>query len=281
MTIYGDQGSAGLETYSTKYRFHKLERTDGVLQVTMQSDGGSIVYGRDDVHFEWGSLWNDISRDPQNRLVILTGTGGSFIDAHPPSWDWRDRADKYGGPVKYHPILDECLRHTRDLVNIPVPVIAAVNGPARIHAEVALFSDIVLATPETVIQDSPHLPEQVIPGDGINIAIAELLGRVRGSYFLYLGQRIDADEALRLGLINEIVDRARLLERAYEIAQIMLLQPDYNLRYTRMLMTHELKAKVHSLLGMGMALEGLANLSSDWKHWEMAPQRDWTADRHD
>jgi enoyl-CoA hydratase/carnithine racemase len=140
-----------------------------------------------------------------------------------------------------------------------------------VHAEIALLSDIVLATPDTVFQDQPHMPSQVLPGDGMHVLMPYLMGRVRASYFLFTGQKLGAEEAKEMGLVNEIVDRSRLLARADELAAELLSHPDHNLRYLRLLLTHELRGKMHELLGFGSALQGLATLSTDWKDWPPPP----------
>jgi enoyl-CoA hydratase/carnithine racemase len=85
---------------------------------------------------------------------------------------------------------------------------------------------------------------------------------------LYRGEEINAEDAQRLGLVNEIVERPVLLGRAYEVGQELLRQPDHNLRYLRMLLMHDVKRRMHELLGLGLAVEGLASLSNDWSDWE-------------
>jgi hypothetical protein len=54
------------------------------------------------------------------------------------------------------------------------------------------------------------------------------------------------------------------MNRGREIAHSLLVHPDPVLRYSRYLLTYELKARVHALLGAGLALEGLAAASTDW-----------------
>jgi enoyl-CoA hydratase/carnithine racemase len=254
-----------LDDYSRKYRHADLERDAGVLRVTLHTDGGPLAYGRH-VHTEWLELWSDIARDAGTRLVIITGAGESFIPARPMPGGTK-RAESYT-PQLFHAFWHEGMRHIMDMLAIPVLVIAAVNGPARIHCEIALLSDLVLATPDTVFQDLPHFPEQVVPGDGMHVLMPLLLGRIRSGPFLYRGEEINAEDAQRLGLVNEIVERPVLLGRAYEVGQELLRQPDHNLRYLRMLLMHDVKRRMHELLGLGLAVEGLASLSNDWSDWE-------------
>jgi enoyl-CoA hydratase/carnithine racemase len=62
-----------------------------------------------------------------------------------------------------------------NLLNIEVPIIAAVNGPALIHAELAVLCDIVIASPNAAFQDAPHFPNRVVPGDGADLKDAKAL----------------------------------------------------------------------------------------------------------
>jgi enoyl-CoA hydratase/carnithine racemase len=56
-----------------------------------------------------------------------------------------------------------------NLIDIPVPVIAALNGATTVHSEYALLANIVIATPETVFQDKPHFAFDIVPGDGVHL----------------------------------------------------------------------------------------------------------------
>ena len=81
-------------------------------------------------------------------------------------------------------------------------MIAAVNGPALIHAELALLCDIVLAT-GCGFRFLPHFPGGLVPGSSVHVVFPLLLGANRGRYFLLMGEKIDAKEAKHLGLVGE------------------------------------------------------------------------------
>jgi enoyl-CoA hydratase/carnithine racemase len=98
-----------------------------------------------------------------------------------------------------------------NLLNIEVPVIAAINGPAWRHGELPLLSDIVLAAHTAAFQDSAHFQNGRVPGDGMHIVVPLLLGMNRGRYFLLTGQTLSAQEAKDLGLVAEILPPDRVL----------------------------------------------------------------------
>jgi enoyl-CoA hydratase/carnithine racemase len=143
-------------------------------------------------------------------------------------------------------------------MDIEVPVIAAVNGPASVHAELAVLCDIVVASDDTYFQDSPHFRFGTVPGDGVHVIWPLLLGPNRGRYFLLTAQKLAADEALALGVVSEVVPRSELLERAWQLARQLCRQPDVTLRYTRIALAEHLRRAIRDGVSHGLALEGLA-----------------------
>jgi enoyl-CoA hydratase/carnithine racemase len=145
-----------------------------------------------------------------------------------------------------------------NLLDIEVPVIAAVNGPALIHAEIPVLSDIVICSENAEFQDAPHFPNGVVPGDGVHVVWPLVLGANRGRYFLLTGQKLSAPEALTLGVVSEIVSRDKLLTRASELAEKIAKRPRLASRYARVALTQPIKRAMLDNLGYGLALEGLA-----------------------
>jgi enoyl-CoA hydratase/carnithine racemase len=134
-----------------------------------------------------------------------------------------------------------------------------VNGPARVHAELALLSDVVLASETAVFGDRPHFPDGVVPGDGVHVIWPALLGGInRSRYFFFTEQEFTARQALDLGLVGEVVAPDKLLARARELARQLNKKPRLTLRYTRALLTRSLKKAVLDELTYGIALEGIS-----------------------
>jgi enoyl-CoA hydratase/carnithine racemase len=137
-------------------------------------------------------------------------------------------------------------------------MIAAINGPLTVHSEYALLCDIVIATEDTYFQDAPHPAFGIVPGDGVHILWPEVIGEIRGRYFLLTGQKLSAREAKEQGAVNEIVPRERLLPRAWELARQMTKQPPLTLRYTRMAFSTRFRRRLQEGLSYGLALEGIS-----------------------
>ncbi len=234
-----------------------MVRRDGILELTLHSDGDSLAWGAP-TKGELTAMLGDVGNDPDNRVIILTGSGDSFIrpgfpekapgtpasSVNPERWGSRN--------------LPEGKKLLTNHLDIQVPMIAAVNGPATMHGEIALLCDIVLAAEGAAFQDALHFRKGVLPGDGAHIVWPALLGINRARYFLLTGQSIGADEALRLGLVNEILPKERLLERAWELAQDIAQRPPLTVRLFREAMLQPYKRLVAADLGYGLALEGLS-----------------------
>jgi enoyl-CoA hydratase/carnithine racemase len=224
---------------------------EGVLEVVLHTDGGTLLFNGH-VHEELVELFHSIGQDADNRVVILTGAGEAFID--------RIDADGFDffTPRGFDKIYREGKKILANLIDIPVPVIAALNGPTTVHSEYALLCDIVIATPDTIFQDKPHFAFGIVPGDGIHSLWPEVIGSIRGRTFVLTQQIIGAEEAKTLGVISEIVPRERLLPRAREIAGRIAKLPPLTISYTRVALTQKLRRIVDETVGYGLALEGIS-----------------------
>lgn len=246
---------ASFDQYSVRYRHVAMTRRDGVLELRLHSDGGPLVWG-DGPHSELGDCFAEVGTDPENRVVILTGTGPEFIARLDDSWVGAMT------PATWSRIYTHGKRLLAGLLDIEVPVIAAVNGRATVHAELAVLADIVLASEDAVFADAPHFRHGTVPGDGVHVVWPLLLGPNRGRYFLLTGQRLSAREAHALGVVSEVVAPEHLVERAWELARELCRQPDTTLRYTRVALTQQLRRLLLDHVGHGLALEGLGAFAS-------------------
>jgi enoyl-CoA hydratase/carnithine racemase len=248
--------------YRDSFETIKLERTDsGILQMTLHTKGGPWMWdararpdGRAGIpHQELADAAAMIARDPGNRVVIVTGTGKDF--SGPPA----SRHTMSRGDVKHWDRVQFLGNHTMmDLLDIPGPVISCLNGPAYRHAEIPFIADIVLAADDAFIQDSAHFPNRVVPGDGIAVLFPLLMGMNRGRYFHLTNQKLTAAELKDIGLVNEVMPREKLLPRARELAEHLIQNNPYVLRYTRNLLTAPIKAHLRQYLHYGHAMEALA-----------------------
>ncbi len=106
----------------------------------------------------------------------------------------------------------------RKIEKLPVPVIAAVNGFALGGGcELAMACDIRICS-DNARFGQPEVGLGIIPGFSGTVRLARLVGMGMAKQLIYTGKNIKADEALRIGLVNEVVPQADLMNRAMELA---------------------------------------------------------------
>jgi enoyl-CoA hydratase/carnithine racemase len=242
---------ARLDDYRDRYEFIALSRDDnGILTMRLHYRGDRFLWGFKQ-HDEVADCLLQISRDRENKVVILTGTGDVFLDEFEPLDD---------PEALFRPSFQEAVSNQMSIgrqliqnhLDVEVPMIGLVNGAASWHAEIALLCDVVLCADHAWFQDFPHFPNGIVPGDGVHIVWPELLGMNRGRAFLLTGQKIDAQEALRLGLVAEVLPLDRLEPRGREIAQDIARRDHIFLRHTRALLVQKLRKEVAELLPLGL-----------------------------
>ncbi|MCH7852804.1 MAG: enoyl-CoA hydratase/isomerase family protein [Proteobacteria bacterium] len=243
------------EDYCDKYANLSMRRDEGILEITLGTDGGPLQWGRQ-AHAELEEAFLNIGRDRQNQLVIMTGTGDEF--SGPVADAEANRAAHKQTADEWMELGWESNRLLSNLLAIDVPMISAVNGPAARHAELPVMCDIVLAAENASFQDSAHYSGGLVPGDGVHVVFPMIMGLNRGRYFLLTGQVLGARQAMDYGLVNEVLPQEELLPRAWELAREIMRQPEMNRRYTRLLLTEQLRRQLQELLPYGLALEGLA-----------------------
>jgi enoyl-CoA hydratase/carnithine racemase len=250
--------------YSHKHPDIRMERRNGILQLTFHTEGKALKWAPR-THRGLGDAFEEIGRDVENKVIILTGTGDEFLT------EINYPRGQQMTATEWDSIYWEGKRLLTNLLNIEVPMIGAINGPATVHAEIPLLCDIVLASETAVFQDAPHFPNGGVPGDGVHVVWPLLLGLNRGRYFLLTGQKLNAQEAKALGVVNEVLPKDKLLPRAWELAEQLVQKPPLSLRYSRVVMTLHIKRLMEDMLGYGLALEGLGALARGDRQQRQSP----------
>ena len=238
--------------YQERFENIALSRdSNGVLLMRFHTAGGPFVWSAL-AHEELGFCFSDVGADRDNKVVVMTGTGASWCE------DINAGSFKLGTAGDWDLTFYDGRRLLGNLLDIEVPVISAINGPARIHPEIPVMSDIVIASDTALFQDAPHFMSGIVPGDGAHIVWPHVLGPNRGRYFLLTGQELDAATALDWGVVSEVVPDDRLMPRAMELAQMVAAKPMLARRYTRVALTQRYKRLMNEGLSLGLAIEALA-----------------------
>jgi enoyl-CoA hydratase/carnithine racemase len=241
--------------YCQRYDHIRITRTDGIIELALHTEGRSLEWSSM-VHEELAHCFIDLNLDPDNKVVIITGVGDNFCDA-------LDLVSYEGhfAPKTWPALFHETQFLVNTLMDVEIPVVGAVNGPASVHAEIPILSDIVIAADTAFFQDKGHFVQDVVPGDSVHVVWPTLIGQNRGRYFLLTGQKIGAQQAMDLGVVSEVVPALKLRERTWELARQLALRSDAVRRYTRYVLTNEWRRLFQSNLGIGVATEGSALLA--------------------
>jgi len=253
--------------YKDKFPHIKMERSeDGILLMTLHNgEGGEFEWSFSN-HHEIAYSWRLVGDDTENKIIILTGSGDAFLrreylhkgaidrsgmdDASERAKEWID-AHKHGKRLEF------------DLMEIEQPIIAALNGPCSIHAEIPLLCDIVLAAEHTIIADAVHFEFGLVPGDGVQAIFPLLMGFNRARYFMLTGQQLSAKECLDLGMVNEVLPREDVVPRAYALARQILKSPPMVVKLFRPILMQQVKRLMLDSVSHGLLGEGLA-FAAEW-----------------
>jgi enoyl-CoA hydratase/carnithine racemase len=148
--------------------------------------------------------------DPDVSAIVLTGTDPAFCAGVDLKELARD-GEKYLARFD----TEDCIRHVA-LMN--KPVIGAINGATFTGGlEMALGCDFLIASDRALFADT-HIRVGVLPGGGMTARLSRRVGSAHARRLSFTGQVIDAAEALRIGLVTEVVPHEQLVSRAVELA---------------------------------------------------------------
>lgn len=173
--------------------------------------------------------WRRFRDEADAFVLVITGTGDAFCAG----WDLQDAAD---WP---HPDWDEFRVHLHDedgvcgytrRADVFKPVIAAVNGWAvAAGLENALLADIRIVARNAVF-GALERRWNIVAGDGMTVRLPLVVGWAKAMELIITGRPVDAEEALRIGLANEVVDEGAALGRALELAREIAALPQGAIR---------------------------------------------------
>ena len=173
----------------------------------------------------------EVSANPQVRAIVLTGAGDRAFVA---GADIREMASLTPEQATAFGRLGHAAASA--LENAPQPVIAAVNGFALGGGcELALACDIRLAA-ENAVFAQPEVSLGIPPGWGGTQRLPRVVGPGLAAELIYTGRRVDAAEALRIGLVNAVHPAADLLPKALELAAAIAANSPRSVREAKRLM---------------------------------------------
>lgn len=185
------------------------------------------------------------SEDEEVYVVVITGSGEKAFSAGADisQFPTRFTADVIRAKARRRPY--ETIRE------MPKPVIAAVNGLALGGGcELALACDIIIAS-ENAQFGQPEIRVGVIPGCGGTQVLPRLIGEKKAKELIFTGKMITAEEALKMGIINQVVPLDKLKEATEKFTQDMLRNSPVILRFAKIAVNKSLETP----LSVGMSYE--------------------------
>jgi crotonobetainyl-CoA hydratase len=194
----------------------RTRREGAVLEVTLDRPKANAI----DLATSriMGECFRDFRDDPDLRVAIVTGAGEKFFC---PGWDLKAAAAGDAVDGDYGVGGFGGLQELRDLNK---PVIAAVNGIACGGGlELAISADIILAAEHATFA-LPEIRSGTV-ADAASIKLPKRIPYHIAMELLLTGRWMDAAEAHRWGLVNEVLPAARLMDRAWELARLIASGP--------------------------------------------------------
>lgn len=218
----------------------------------------------EDMFSAFEQLFEQMNKDMSIRAAVLTGAGSAFCSGGNVA-EMRDRHGMFEGSPKkitsnYRAGIQ---RIPRAFQTLQVPIIAAING-AAIGAgnDLACMCDIRIASRRARFAES-FVKVGIIPGDGGCWLLPRVVGMSRAAELALTGETIDADEALRIGLVSKVVAPEALLNEAMELANRIAVNPPQVLRWTKQLLQQARTGTLDESLENAGHLQGLAHHTAD------------------
>jgi len=157
-----------------------------------------------------------VAAESEARVLLVTGAGDKAFVAGADI-----AAMQSMSALEAHAFSERGQRVMRAFETLPVPAIALVNGYALGGGcELALACDWIIAA-ERAVFGQPEVNLGIPPGFGGTQRLARLVGRARALELVITGRQIKADEALRIGMVNAVVEGAQLMAKGLEIARVI------------------------------------------------------------
>ena len=160
------------------------------------------------------------------------------------------------GPAERYETVEDARRIVHEMLAFPLPIVAAVNGPAvGLGCSLAMFCDVVLMSELAYFAD-PHVTVGLVAADGGVLTWPVMTSLLWAKEYILTGDRIDAANAFRMGLTNHVLASDELLPRANELADRLASQPRQALEETKRALNIHLRQAVTSVLDFALAAEG-------------------------
>lgn len=239
------------------YSSIRTERADDVLIVKLANPRNKMNAVDGEMHAELRRFFGELKDERTARAVLLTAEGRAFSAGGDFSW--------ISGvtPETFYELRREGKEIVWNLLDVELPVVAAVNGPAiGLGATLALLCDVIFMADTATIAD-PHVRVGIVAGDGGAVVWSMALGPARAKQYLLTGDALTAHDAERVGLVNFVSPAAELHADSLAFAQRLAAGAPLALRYTKTAVNQLVKQSLATSFDYSMALELVTFASAD------------------
>jgi enoyl-CoA hydratase len=223
----------------------------GAVRVVTLNRPEALNATNEALHVALQSVWQHLANDLDARAVVLTGAGRAFSSGG----DFQHFVELWSDRAQRRHEINGARRLLTEMVDFPLPVVAAVNGPAvGLGCNLAVLSDIVLIAESAYMAD-PHVGVGLTAADGGAPTWPLLMSMLKAKEYLLTSERIPAEQAVALGLANRVVPDSQLLEQAIAVAQRTAALPPQAVQSTKRALNMHVKRAVAGVLEYALSEE--------------------------
>lgn len=247
--------------------FLSIEREGGVVIATMNAPQQSNALTERSQFDELFALIDMLESDMSIKVLVLTGAGRSFCAGG----NVKDMHEKKGVFAGSPYEISDNYRSSfqllpKRLVNLDVPIIAAINGHAvGAGLDLTCMCDIRVASENATFAES-FVTLGIIPGDGGAWLLPRVVGHAKASLMALTGDRIDASKALQWGLVTEVVAAEELMPYCKKLAQSIAQHSGPALRSTKRLLRASHSASLETVLEMSASAQAIMHNTEEHKN---------------
>jgi enoyl-CoA hydratase/carnithine racemase len=239
---------------------------DGPVRVVTLNRPEQLNAFSDELHEQFNRLWAYVEADRDVRAVVLTGAGRAFC-AGGNLDDFEHYRVDFAARRR---TMRNARRVVDEMLNVHVPVVAAVNGPAvGLGCTLSTLCDVVYIADDAYLAD-PHVAVALVAGDGGAVTWPAHTSLLTAKRYLLTGDRITAAEAVAMGLANEAVPGDQVLSDATAFAHRLAELPAQAVQDTKAILNQVLRRNAVAALGYGLAAE---SQSHDTVEYAAVPEK--------
>jgi enoyl-CoA hydratase len=238
-----------------------LVENDGYVRIVTLNRPDSMNAFSDEMHDGLIDALRDIGRDGDARAIVLTGAGRAFSAGGD-----IDQFELYANDfAARRAILRVGRQLFDDLVNVHLPVVAAVNGPAvGLGCTLVSACDMVFMSEKSYLAD-PHVTVALVAGDGGAVTWPLNAGLLRAKEYLLTGDRMSPHIAVEIGMANRVVAPDVLMREATAYAHRLAALPWQAVQDTKLVLNQHLRQASVNALGIGFAAESQSHDTAEYR----------------